>query len=363
VREAVTAGAKLAVLNAHQTKLDAIAHAGLKVNRRTSMDLLQAMLYYILSYDMVDHKFIGAKTAGFQDFSEEIKKLDADLIANVPWVKPTRLIDVIQMYVRAKRPIIIVNADTVTSSEVDLLNDLALATGNVGREGTGIIMLRTPGNAQGLLDMGISPNYLPGQEPLSAVSRQRFAARWGAKIPAKKGKNSIEIMSGIEKGEIQGLVVIGKEALGEVGNGIFGVPLFSVLIDTELPQNPPYPHVVLPGATFAESEGTYTNCERRVQRLNQALKPPAGKQNWEIIAALSAALGYPMPYRSSAEVYREIADLVSIYKAVRENESAGKVPQWPFSRNGGFDVEGGLARFKMPSHKAIEISEILSTLS
>ena len=174
-----------------------------------------------------------------------------------------------------KKTVIIVNADTVTSAEVNLLNDLALATGNVGREGSGIIMLRTPGNASGLLDIGVSPNYLPGQEPLdNKAVRQKIAAKWGVeKIPAETGKNSIEILSGIERGEIQGLVVIGREAMGEVGSGIFGVPLYSVLIDTAIPEFSPYPNVILYGATFAESQGTYTNCERRVQHLHQAVKP------------------------------------------------------------------------------------------
>lgn len=362
VREAVSRGSRLAVLNSHQTELDSKASVILKVNRRTGTDLLKAMLHYILSYDIIDSRFIKNRTTGFTDFEKKIRKLDADLIANIPWVNPARIIDIIHMYIRAKRPVIIINADTVTPAEVELLKDLALMTGNVGQEGTGIIMLRTPGNAQGLLDMGISPNYLPGQEPLNANERQKFTDKWGAKIPARKGRNSIEILSGIERGEIQGLLVVGKEALGEVGKGIFGVPLFSVLIDTTLPDKAPYPHVVLPGATFAESEGTYTNCERRVQHLHQALKPPAGKQNWQIISALSAALGYPMDYTSAQDIYQEITRVVPVYKAMKDSKPAGKRQQLPYSRNGGFDVEGGLARFSVPQLKETEISEILSRL-
>ncbi|MBN1627104.1 MAG: molybdopterin-dependent oxidoreductase, partial [Deltaproteobacteria bacterium] len=362
IRKAVSGGSRLAILNNHQTMLDSIATVNLKINRRTSMDLLQSILQYILSNSMTDPKFIRAKTAGFEGFADRIKKLDADLIANVPWVKPSRIIDVITMYAQAKRPIIVVNGDTVTSAEMDLLTDLALATGNVGCEGAGIIMLRTPGNAQGMLDMGVSPGYLPGQEPISSSARKKFGDKWGAKLPTKKGLNPIQILSGIEKGEIQGLLVIGRQALGQVGKGILDVPLFSVMIDTERPQNPPYPHVVLPGAIFAESEGTFTNCERRVQHLHQAIKSPTGKQNWQIIASLSNALGYPMKCRSVSEINQEIMDLVTIYKSIDVNESAGKGPLWSFSRNSGFDIKGGLAKFKLPHAKASKISEIPNTL-
>jgi formate dehydrogenase major subunit len=351
IRESLSRGSRLAVLNNHQTGLDSIAEVSLKVNNRTSLDLLQAILQYILSYDMVDDHFIKNKTAGFRDFSEHIRNLDADIIARIPWVNPVKIIELIHLYVRAKKPIIIVNGNTLTPPEMDLINDLALATGNVGVEGAGILILRSPGNAQGLLDMGVSPNYLPGQEPLTDAVQKKFADKWEGKIPAWKGKNSPGILSGIEKGEIQGLVVVGKEALGEIGSGIFAVPLFSVLIETTLPPNPPYPQVILPGATFAESEGTFTSCDRRVQHLYQAAQPPAGKPNWEIISELSTALGYPMKYQSPAGIYQEIADLVPLYGPLQENEPAGGSPQRPYQRVGGFASESGLAHFRIPEKK------------
>jgi len=84
------------------------------------------------------------------------------------------------------------------------------------------------------------------------------------------------------------------------------VPIFSVLIDTVRPEKPPYPDVILPGANFAESEGTYTNCERRIQQLHCAISPPAGKKNWEIISALSTRLGYPMNYPTVSSIYNEV---------------------------------------------------------
>jgi predicted molibdopterin-dependent oxidoreductase YjgC len=173
--------------------------------------------------------------------------------------------------------------------------------------------------------------------------------------------NTIEILAGIERGEIQGLVVVGKEALGAVGNGIFGVPLFSVYIDTEMPGNPPYPHVILPGATFAESEGTYTNCERRIQTLHQACIPPAGKQNWEIIAALSKSLGYPMNYNSSSDIYAEMVKILPMFNTPGNTIREPSV-QWVYSKDEGFGTEKGLARFNFPEQKATEISDLMDIL-
>jgi formate dehydrogenase major subunit len=353
VREAVSRGSRLTILSNHQTVLDAIARVSLKVNRRTSAGLLQAMLHYILSYDMVDHEFIRSRTSGFQRLADKIKKLDADIITSIPWVKPSRIIEVIHMYVRAKRPVIIVNADTITPAELDLLNDLALITGNIGRSGAGILMLRTPGNSQGLLDMGVSPAYLPGQENYTRTARKRYASQWGVKIPGKKGKNSLGILTGIERGEIQGLLVCGREALGKIGNGIFGVPLFSVLIDTRAPEGRPYPQVVLPGAAFSESEGTYTNCERRIQPLHQAVKPPAGRQNWEIITALSSAAGYSMKYISIQDIQQELADALPFYRAVADGKN---------SDLGESAMIGEQDHFKIPVLKVSDSHDIMRVL-
>jgi len=101
--------------------------------------------------------------------------------------------------------------------------------------------------------------------------------------------------------------LIGNGAAGEHSNAIYNSNAFSVLIDTDLPDHPPYPKVMLPGAYPEESAGTYTNCEGRVQRLHPAFPPPAGKSNWEIIAQLSGALGYSMDYSSLEEIEAEFS--------------------------------------------------------
>ena len=126
-----------------------------------------------------------------------------------------------------------------------------------------------------------------------------------------------------------------------MGNAIFEVPIFSVLVDTKYPETPPYPDVVLPGATFAESEGTFTNCERRIQQLHRAFSPVGGRENWELLSLLSGAMGYPMDYASVPSVSAEIASLVPIFKA-GINDGL-----WPFLEKSRFNLPEGLAQIRL----------------
>ncbi|MDD5095514.1 MAG: NAD(P)-binding protein [Dehalococcoidia bacterium] len=340
VREAVANGSKLVMINPRPTRLDSLAEVSLKINPRTTLILLRAMLTYLVTRDLVDHEFVQSRTSGFEDFAEEMRKYPLEKVADTFWVKPSRLIEALHLYIRARRPVIIVNADTITPEELVLINNLALITGNVGREGAGIIAMRSTGNAQGLIDMGVHPDYLPGQQPIGdAAIRGTFEAAWNSALPQETGKDAMDIVQGVERGDIQGVLVLRRDVLTEIGNAVFEVPLFSVLVDTVFPQKGPYPDVILPGATFAESEGTFTNCERRIQRLNRAMPLIGGKENWEIISLLAKAMGFPMSYGSVSEITSEITGLAPIFKS---GVSGG---QWPFLENGRFGHEDGLARF------------------
>ena len=360
VRKAVARGSKLITFNPRPTRLDSLARTTVRVNPKTSTGLLRAMLNYLISYGLVDHDFIRSQTTGFQSLAREMKKYPLEKITDALWVKPAKIIETIHLYLRAQRPVIIVDADTITPADLILITNLALITGNVGRSGAGIIALRSAGNAQGLIDMGVNPDYLPGQQPITEPAvREAVEAVWSKPLPAVEGRDAIGIIEGIEKGEIQGVFVLGGDATGTIGNAIFEVPIFSVLVDTVLPEKPPYPDVVLPGATFAESEGTYTNCERRIQRLHRAVRPPGGKSNWEIMVALSNSLDYSMKYRTVSGIEREIARLVPVLKTGKGGGYPKEGTQWPFLRKGKFDFEDGLARLRLVESEDYQTSEVL----
>jgi len=314
VRQAVSQGSRLVTLSTHQGSIDFMASINLKVNRRTSLEVLNAMLSYITEYDLVDHGFISSCAADCTELTAELKQLPISKICEIPWVNPARLIEAANLYVRAKNPVILVDGDHITPAESAAISKLALITGNTGREGAGIIVLRTHCNSQGMLDMGADPGHLPGQLPLSETAcRGKFELAWHKPLPVSAGQNAWSIIEELEKGSLEGLVLVGNGAASEYGNAIYNSNAFTVLIDADLPDHPPYPLVMLPGAYPEESAGTYTNCEGRVQRLHPAFPPPAGKSNWEIIAQLSGALGCSMHYSSLEEIEAEIAGIVPGY--------------------------------------------------
>jgi formate dehydrogenase major subunit len=364
VREAAARGSQLINFSPRASRIDPLVNITLKVNPRTSLGILRAMLNYIMTYGLVDDDFIHSRTTGFESLAREMRKYPLEKIADRLWLKPARIIQAIHLYVRARRPVIIVNADTITPAELTLLSDLALVTGNIGRPGAGIMALRGGGNAQGLIDMGVTPDYLPGQQPItSETARQGFEAAWGKPIPDEEGRDAVSIIHDIEVGRIQGLLALGSAATDTIGNAIFEVPLFSVLLDTLVPEKPPYPDVVLPGASFVESEGSYTNCERRIQRLHRAILPPAGRENWEVISALSAVLGYPMGYRTVADIQTEIAKLVPIFEVASDDSGPAEGKLWPFLNNGRFNFDDGLARLRLTQAESYQAREAMPRLS
>jgi predicted molibdopterin-dependent oxidoreductase YjgC len=166
----------------------------------------------------------------------------------------------------------------------------------------------------------------------------------------------------VETGTIQGVLVVGSDAVGDMRNTIFELPVFSVLIDTAFPEKPPYPDVVLPGASFAESNGTYTNCERRIQHVHRVISPPAGKENWEIISALATSLGYRMNYPAVSDIYQEIIRLVPSYRIAYDGETPEEVTQWPLSRNRKFRFDGNVVQTNPLDLQKYDILDVMRSL-
>jgi predicted molibdopterin-dependent oxidoreductase YjgC len=211
--------------------------------------------------------------------------------------------------------------------------------------------------------MGVSPDYLPGQQPITnRAVRRIFTAAWHKPLPQGHGKNAVTITEGMKTGETEGIVIIGSDAIGKTLNGNLQAPLFSVVIAPLSEEALPDADVILPGATFAETEGTFTNCERRIQRLHRAVPPPGGKENWEIIAELATALGYPMHYPSVSSIFDEMASLVPLLDAIKYDEMGEEGRQWPYHERGsavlygdGFSFEDGLARLRHAELEHVEV--------
>jgi len=321
IKDAVEKGIRLAIVNSETTRLDKSAGMTLRVSRRMTVELLQMMLNYIIHNKLIDLEFVDKRTLGFQTLKRNIKPYSIEYWADAFWVKPTKLIELIHLYVRAKNPLIVISADTIGREALDLINIIALVTGNVGRKGAGILALRAYGNSQGQIDMGVSPKYLPGQEPAyDPMATHRIESLWKKSLPRHKGAGTEEILEGLRSRSIRGLIVIGN-ADHDINTGSLGKGhVFSVAITPLLTDAISQADVILPGTTFAETDGTFTSSELRVQRLHQAISPVAGKHTWQVLSDLSSALGYPMEYKDASDIFTEITKAASSYGILKYNQ-------------------------------------------
>jgi len=216
------------------------------------------------------------------------------------------------------------------------LANLALLTGNLGKPGAGINPLRGQNNVQGASDMGALPAALPGYQSLDDPKvRARFESAWGSPIPSRPGVALTQIFGRERRGAIRGLYLVGENALltepdmTETEAVLRGLDLL-VVQDIFLTETAKLAHVVLPAASFAEKDGTFTNTERRVQRIRKAVEPPGqAMADWQIVCALSRRLGYPMAYGHPGEIMAEIARLVPIYGGISYDRLESGSLQWP----------------------------------
>ncbi len=273
IKKAVEKGSKLLIITPYATSLDPLAKHTLKVNRNKTGRLFESFISYILRYELVDKSLWQTHSGLIDDLEAQIAE-DFFEIAGSFWVKPEKIIEFLHLFIRAQNPVIVVDGNMIAPPELELLKTFALITGNLGRPGRGMIILYPEGNIRGQFDMGIN-------------------------VIAKE-YNSVS--EGIKSGRIKALLILSDGTDLEPRlrrNGL------KTVVVTPLRPKEIIPDVILPGATFAETDGTVTNCEGRVQGLRSGFSPLAGKQNWQILVDLAEALGYRMNYQNNVKVYSE----------------------------------------------------------
>jgi formate dehydrogenase major subunit len=214
--------------------------------------------------------------------------------------------------------------------------NLAMATGNVGREGVGVNPLRGQNNVQGACDMGSFPHELPGYRHVSDTTvRHQFEAAWGVSISPEPGLRIPNMFDAALEGSFMGLYCEGEDIVQSDPNTQHVTAALSameciVVQDIFLNETAKYAHVFLPGASFLEKDGTFTNAERRISRVRQVMPPLAGYADWEVTQKLAQALGYPMNYRHPEDIMAEIASLTPTFAGVSyaKIDQHGSV-QWP----------------------------------
>jgi predicted molibdopterin-dependent oxidoreductase YjgC len=222
------------------------------------------------------------------------------------------------------------------TNNVLALANLAMVAGQVGKPSSGVNPLRGQNNVQGACDMGGLPNVYPGYQRVDDEAvRQKFEKAWGVSLSPRPGMTLMEMMQGIADGKVKALFIMGENPLlsdpnaNKVKEELKHLDLL-VAQDIFLSETAELAHVVLPGVSFVEKDGTFTNSERRVQRVRKAIEPlGSARPDWQIICDLSTRLGYPMKYSSPAEIMEEVASLTPSYGGIRHHRLEGLGLQWP----------------------------------
>ena len=341
IKAAVTEhGAHLIV--ADPRRIDLVRFAELHVRQQSGTDvaLLNSMMNVILTEGLCDEEFIRSRTEGFEEFRECIEQYAPEVGAGICGVPADDIRRAARLYAGAERASIVysmgITQHTTGTDNVLALANLAMMTGNVGFESTGVNPLRGQNNVQGACDLGALPNVYPGYQPVDdAGARARFESDWGVELPAEPGLTVVEIINAAGEGTLRGLYVMGENPMLSDPDGThvrasLGKLDFLCVQDIFLSETAQLADLVLPAASFAEKDGTFTNTERRVQRVRKAVPPPGeARPDWQIICDLAVRMGYEMKYADPSAIMDEIARLTPIYGGVSYERLDGDGLCWP----------------------------------
>jgi len=333
-------GAKIIIADPRKIPLVLISDLHLRHRLGTDVALINGLIHIILKKGWQDQVFIDERTENFEELKKVIENYPPQKVSEITGVSVSDLERAAEYYAKAERASILytmgITQHTTGVDNVKSLANLAMVTGNLGKESTGINPLRGQNNVQGACDMGGLPNVFTGYQPVTDPSaRKKFEEAWGCKLPEKVGFTATEMFPAILEGKIKGMIILGENPIvsdpdsHHVEKALKALD-FLVVIDIFPTPTTDLSHVTLPGASFAEKEGTYTNTERRVQRVRKAVEPPGeAKEDWRIIQELSNRFGYTMDYESPQQIMREIARLTPSYGGITYERIEGEGLQWP----------------------------------
>ena len=336
-------GAKLILIDPRRIELAQFAHLHLRHRPGTDVALINAMAHVIIAEGLHNQAFITERTEGFPAYEQAVKEWTPERAAEITGVQADQIVAAARLYATAGAAAIFwamgITQHTTGTDNVKALSNLAILCGQIGRPGTGLNPLRGQNNVQGACDMGGLPNIYSGYQPVTnEETRLKFAAAWSVpyeRLSPKVGLTVTEMMNGILEDRVRGLFILGENPmltdpnLHHVEEALRHVEFLAVE-DIFLTETAQFADVVLPGASFAEKEGTFTNTERRVQLVRPALDPPGqARQDWQILTELAQGMGAEWSYASPSEIFDEMARLTPSYAGMTHTRLDAGGLQWP----------------------------------
>ncbi|MCE2789930.1 MAG: formate dehydrogenase subunit alpha [Saprospiraceae bacterium] len=333
------------VIDPRRTELAKYATYHLALKPGTNVALLNMMLYYIIEQGLEDSTFIEKRTEGYKEFKEHILSFSMDELSEITGVEKNLVKKAAIAYATAPNAMSFhglgVTEHTQGTFTVMLISDLAMITGNIGRPGVGVNPLRGQNNVQGAADMGCQPHqgagYLNAYDP--EVNKQ-YEAFYKTKIPLGKGLKIPEMFQASIDGKLKALWLMGEDVVQTDPNTqkvIRAMENLDLLVVQELflTETAKYATVILPGASFLEKSGTYTNGERRIQRVQKVVEPlPGTKADGQIISDMMNTLGYAQADYDPAVLLQEIAAIVPFFAGVTWDTLGDNGKQWPVMPDG-----------------------------
>jgi formate dehydrogenase major subunit len=341
-------GAKLIVIDPRAIDLVRMPHVQadyhLQLRPGTNVALLNSLAHVIVAERLVNEKFVAERCeAGpFQRWREFVSqsKHSPEAMESVTGV-PARLVrQAARLYATGGNAAIYyglgVTEHSQGSTAVMCIANLAMATGNIGREGVGVNPLRGQNNVQGSCDMGSFPHELAGYRHVSdTATREVFSRAWGVEIDPEPGLRIPNMLEAAIDGSFKGIYIQGEDPAQsdpDTQHVTAGLSSMECVIvqDLFLNETAKYAHVFFPGCSFLEKDGTFTNAERRIQRVRKVMEPLSGLADWQVTIRFAQALGYEMNYRHPSEIMDEIARLTPTFAGVsyEKLDQLGSI-QWP----------------------------------
>ncbi len=342
MKQAREKGAKLIVADPRRIELADYADVYLQIHPGTNIALLNGMMHVIVEEKLYDKKYIDDRTENFESLVELVKEYSPERVAKICGVREEDIIKAARIYGEAKNAGIYyamgITQHTTGTHAVMSISNLALMCGNVGNEFGGVNPLRGQNNVQGACDMGALPADLPGyQKVFKKEIAEKFEKAWGAKLSKKVGLTLSEVMDGCADDSIRFLYIMGENPMvsdpdiNHVKEALTNVD-FLVVQDIFLTETAQLADVILPASSFAEKDGTFTNTERRVQRVRKAIDSIGdSKPDWQILMEIMNTLGYEKKYLNPSSIMDEIASVTPQYGGISykrlEKDPMGL--QWP----------------------------------
>jgi formate dehydrogenase major subunit len=342
IMKAHAQGTELIVVDPRVTRLAMLAPMHLQLKLGSNIALINALLHVIIKEQWFDQDFVESRCEGFEQLAQHVSDITPESVESTTGVSADLIKTTAKAYSQAKRAMIfygmgITQYVSGTNNVISLAN-LALSCGHLGKAGTGVNPLRGQNNVQGACDMGCLPNVYPGYQAAVALeSQEKFSNAWGTQVAQQPGLTSLGMTKAAHSGDFRALILFGEDPVvtdpdqNHVQSSLKNLDLL-VVAELTMTETARLADIVLPAASFAEKDGTFTNCERRVQKVNQALDPfGEAKGDWQWLQALAKQMGSPLlNWQSSEEVFNEMAALTPAYQAMtyqKINDNSGL--QWP----------------------------------